>query len=100
MRPLRGIAYKIVSVVVFIVMSSLIKATAQHVPAGQSVFFRSFFALPVIVAWLVMRGEMTTGLRASNPLGHVWRGFGKALRRGNRGEGHDIVQDETYLRQC
>lgn len=74
MRPLRGIAYKIVSVVVFIVMSSLIKATAQHVPAGQSVFFRSFFALPVIVAWLVMRGEMTTGLRASNPLGHVWRG--------------------------
>ena len=74
MRPLRGIAYKIVSVVVFIVMSSLIKATAQHVPAGQSVFFRSFFALPVIVAWLVMRGEMTTGLRASNPLGHLWRG--------------------------
>lgn len=74
MRPLRGIAYKIVSVVVFIVMSSLIKATAHHVPAGQSVFFRSFFALPVIVAWLVMRGEMTTGLRASNPLGHVWRG--------------------------
>lgn len=74
MRPLRGIAYKFVSVVVFIVMSSLIKATAQHVPAGQSVFFRSFFALPVIVAWLVMRGEMTTGLRASNPLGHLWRG--------------------------
>ncbi len=74
MRPLRGIAFKVVSVVVFIVMAALIKTTAQHVPAGQTVFFRSFFALPVIVAWLVLRGEMGSGLRASNPLGHFWRG--------------------------
>lgn len=75
MRPLRGIAYKVVSVIVFITMASLIKATAPEVPSGEAVFFRSFFAMPVIVVWLAMRGELTTGFRASNPLGHVWRGL-------------------------
>lgn len=75
MRPLRGITYKLVSVLIFIVMSSLIKSTADHVPAGQAVFFRSFFAIPVIVAWLAIRRELSTGLRTRAPLGHVWRGF-------------------------
>lgn len=75
MRPLRGITLKLCSVLVFIVMSSMIKATADHVPAGQAVFFRSAFAIPVIVAWLALRRELATGLRAVNPIGHVWRGF-------------------------
>lgn len=74
MRPLRGIALKLASVMVFIVMASLIKATAQHIPAGQAVFFRSFFAIPVIMAWLAWRKELSTGLKTVQPLGHVWRG--------------------------
>ena len=74
MRPLRGIAFKLGSVLVFIVMASLIKATSAHVPPGQAVFFRSFFAIPVIVAWLIWRRELPTGLRATAPMGHVWRG--------------------------
>jgi drug/metabolite transporter (DMT)-like permease len=74
MRPLRGIAFKIASVMVFIVMASLIKSTAQHVPAGQAVFFRSFFAIPVIMGWLAWRHELRTGLKTVQPLGHVWRG--------------------------
>lgn len=74
MRPLRGIALKLASVMVFIVMASLIKSTAQHVPAGQAVFFRSFFAIPVIMAWLAWRKELSTGLKTVQPLGHVWRG--------------------------
>ena len=75
MRPLRGIAYKVVSVIVFITMASLIKATAARVPSGEAVFFRSFFAMPVIIAWLAIRRELSTGFRASNPMGHVWRGL-------------------------
>ncbi len=74
MRPLRGIALKLASVMVFIVMASLVKSTAQHVPAGQAVFFRSFFAIPVIVAWLAWRKELSTGLKTGQPLGHIWRG--------------------------
>ncbi len=75
MRPLRGIAYKVVSVIVFITMASLIKATAARVPSGEAVFFRSVFAMPVIIVWLAMRRELATGFRASHPLGHVWRGL-------------------------
>ena len=82
MRPLRGIALKLGSVLVFIVMASLIKATAQHVPAGQAVFFRSFFAMPVIVVWLIWRQELATGLKANAPMGHVWRGVVGTLAMG------------------
>jgi drug/metabolite transporter (DMT)-like permease len=81
-RPLRGIALKLASVLVFIVMASLIKATAQHVPSGQAVFFRSFFAIPVIVVWLIWRQELATGLRANAPMGHVWRGVVGTLAMG------------------
>jgi drug/metabolite transporter (DMT)-like permease len=63
-RPLRGIALKLGSVICFIVMASLIKATSAHVPAGEAVFFRSFFAIPVIVVWLAYRRELATGFRA------------------------------------
>lgn len=74
-RPLRGIALKVASVLVFITMSSVIKATADHVPPGEAVFFRSLFAMPVILVWLAARRELATGLGTSNPFGHVWRGL-------------------------
>jgi drug/metabolite transporter (DMT)-like permease len=75
MQPLRGILLKVMSVCVFVAMASLIKATSEHVPPGQAVFFRSFFAIPVIVVWLMVRRELSTGLRTSNPLSHFWRGL-------------------------
>jgi drug/metabolite transporter (DMT)-like permease len=75
MRPLRGILYKVVSVLVFTVMAALIKATADAIPPGQAVFARSLFALPVIVVWLAAQGELRTGLRTADPLGHFWRGL-------------------------
>jgi drug/metabolite transporter (DMT)-like permease len=82
MRPMRGIFYKLCSVVTFIVMTSLIKATADHVPPGQAVFFRSLLAMPVILIWLVMRGELRSGLRTKAPMGHVWRGVVGTLAMG------------------
>ena len=75
MRPLRGILLKLGSVTVFIVMSSLIKAVSGHVPPGESVFFRSLFAMPVILVWLAVRGDLRAGLSTTMPLGHVWRGL-------------------------
>ena len=82
MQPLRGILFKLGSVMVFIVMASLIKAVAGRVPPGQTVFFRSFFAIPVIVAWLAMRKEMSSGFRVVSPMGHVWRGAMGTLAMG------------------
>jgi len=75
MQPLRGIALKVASVTVFVAMASLIKAASREVPPGEAVFFRSFFAIPVILVWLAMQGHLHDGLRTRNPLAHVWRGL-------------------------
>lgn len=75
MQPLRGIFFKVISVCVFMAMASLIKAASDEVPPGQAVFFRSFFALPIILGWLAMRHELRDGWKTSNPMGHVWRGL-------------------------
>jgi drug/metabolite transporter (DMT)-like permease len=75
MQPLRGIAYKLIAVMCFITMQSLVKWVSSDVPAGESVFFRSLFALPIIIGWLAMRGDLRTGLRVARPMAHVWRGF-------------------------
>lgn len=75
MSPFKGIALKLCSVILFVVMSSLIKAASDAVPPGQAVFFRSLFAIPVILTWLAVRGDLRTGLRVTSPMGHFWRGF-------------------------
>ncbi|WP_417628161.1 DMT family transporter [Pararhodobacter aggregans] len=75
MRPIRGIVFKLISVTLFIVMSSLVKSVSDSIPPGETVFFRSLFAIPVILAWLAFRGELRTGLKVSRPLGHLWRGM-------------------------
>lgn len=73
-NSLTGIAYKIASVCVFVVMASLLKAS-QGVPAGQLVFFRSFFAILPVIIYLVWRGELAAGLKTERPLSHLWRGL-------------------------
>ena len=72
-NPLTGIAFKVVSVVAFIGMTSLIKASGQ-VPAGQIVFFRSFFAMPPILLFLAYRRELRTALHTKRPFNHFARG--------------------------
>lgn len=75
MQPLRGIVFKVLSVCMFMGMASLIKAASADVPPGQAVFFRSFFALPIILGWLAIRGELRHGWKTKNPMGHFWRGL-------------------------
>tara|TARA_R110002049_G_scaffold117332_2_gene270521 strand:- start:103400 stop:104338 length:939 start_codon:yes stop_codon:yes gene_type:complete len=74
-RPALGIALKIMAILLFTFMSAIIKAIADDVPSGQAVFFRSFFAIPVILIWLAQRGKLSVGLKTRNPMGHVWRGL-------------------------
>lgn len=75
MNPVRGILLKLCAVLLFSIMAALIKASAPHVPPWQAVFFRSFFALPVILIWIASRGTIREGLRVSDPISHFWRGF-------------------------
>ncbi len=74
MRPLTGITLKIISVCAFVGMSSCIKA-APGVPAGQVVFFRSFFAILPVVLMLAWRRELATALQTTRPFGHITRGL-------------------------
>ncbi|MFK7940148.1 MAG: DMT family transporter [Roseovarius sp.] len=75
MNPVKGIVLKLIAVVLFIIMAALIKAASDSVPPGQAVFFRSVFAIPVILAWLAWRHDLRTGLKVASPMGHFWRGF-------------------------
>jgi len=75
LNPLRGIGLKICSVLVFVAMAVCIKASAPHVPPGERVFFRSLFAIPVILVWLAWSGNLRHGLDTLHPMGHVWRGL-------------------------
>ncbi|WP_278922043.1 DMT family transporter [Pseudophaeobacter profundi] len=74
-RPMMAISLKVAAIGMFTGLSALIKAVSEVVPAGEAVFFRSFFAIPVIVVWLAMRGDLRHGLRTQKPMGHVWRGL-------------------------
>lgn len=74
-RPALGVGLKITAILLFTCMSAIIKSLADDVPAGESVFFRSFFAIPVILIWLAQRGKLKSGLKTKNPMGHVWRGL-------------------------
>lgn len=59
----------------FVAMAATVKAVAGLVPTGEIVFFRSFFALPVILVWFALQGPLIEGIRTARPLYHVWRGL-------------------------
>ncbi|MEW2912007.1 DMT family transporter [Leisingera sp. JC11] len=74
-RPVLAVLLKVTAIALFTALSGIIKATSETVPAGEAVFFRSFFAIPVIVAWLAARGQLRQGLITRKPMFHVWRGL-------------------------
>ncbi|MEX0311002.1 MAG: DMT family transporter, partial [Tateyamaria sp.] len=74
-KPGTAIALKLVAVFLFMVMAAMIKVATQNVPSGQAVFFRSFFAMPIIVAWIGRAGERREALTPNNLTGHIWRGL-------------------------
>lgn len=73
-NPLRAIGLKIASVAVFVGMATLIKL-AGPLPAGQVAFFRSFFAIPPILIFFMLRSELPGVLATSRPFSHIARGM-------------------------
>lgn len=74
-RPLYGIGLKVLSVMVFVGMQTCLKAVGDDVPAGQLVFFRSFFALIPVVIYLWWLGDLGTALSTDDVGGHFIRGI-------------------------
>jgi drug/metabolite transporter (DMT)-like permease len=73
-NPMRGIALKVSSVVVFLAMQTFIKLAGSDIPPGQVTFCRSFFALFPIMAYLAYRQQLRAALYTANPVGHLKRG--------------------------
>lgn len=74
-NPMRGIGLKLVSVAIFVAMSAVIKVLDGRIPPGEVVFFRSAFAVPVILVWLWVTHSFGSGLSTGNYMGHFWRGL-------------------------
>ncbi|KUJ78147.1 hypothetical protein AVO45_09335 [Ruegeria marisrubri] len=73
-RPVLAVVLKLSALFLFTSMSALVKALSEDFPPGEMVFFRSLFAIPVIVLWLISRGELAQGFVVRKPMGHFWRG--------------------------
>ena len=75
MHPFKAIGLKLISALLFAAMSALVRQLGDVAPVGQMVFFRSAFAiLPVVVIYAI-RGELSTAVRTSRPLGQLGRGL-------------------------
>lgn len=74
MHALKGIALQVGATFLFTIMSALVRIVSDHVPTGEVVFSRSFFALFPLLALLAWRGEISAAVRTAHPLGHIARG--------------------------
>lgn len=69
-----GIVLKILATLAFTLMSVMAKLSAERYPLAEIVFFRSAFALAVVLAWLARRGGFPASLATDRPVGHFGRG--------------------------
>lgn len=74
MNPLRGILFKILAVAAASAMAACVKAVLDDIPAPEAVFFRSAFALPPLLIFYAIRGELYGGFRVKSPRAHLIRG--------------------------
>ncbi|MCB5176539.1 MULTISPECIES: DMT family transporter [Microvirga] len=75
MKPLLGISLKVLSALVFTMMSATLKTLMARYPVGEVVFFRSAFALLPLLAWLAWQGDLINAVRTDNVRGHFLRGL-------------------------
>ncbi|KLK90364.1 membrane protein [Microvirga vignae] len=75
MKPLLGISLKVLSALVFTMMSAVLKTLMDRYPTGEVVFFRSSFAILPLWLWLAWKGDLINGLRTKTVVGHFKRGF-------------------------
>ncbi|QCG90631.1 DMT family transporter [Azospirillum sp. TSH100] len=68
-----GIMLRLVSAGLFVVMSLFVRLASVEAPVGQIVFYRSAFALPPIIAYLMWRRQFPSALKTRQPVGHLKR---------------------------
>ena len=71
-RPMKGIALKVLHVAMYMVMLTIIKAV-EGVPNWELMFFRVFFAILPIAVYLGLKGELRASLKTKRHGGHLLR---------------------------
>ena len=74
MHLYKAIGLKIISALLFAVMSALVRLMGEVTPVGQLVFFRSLFAIAPVVIIYAYRGELRRAIYTKRPLGQLGRG--------------------------
>ncbi len=77
-QPSLGVALKIISTIVFTLMSTLVKLASADYPIGEIMFFRSFFALIPVIVWMVARGIFPAALYTTRLHRHFFRSLAGA----------------------
>ena len=75
MNVVKGVVFKLISALLFAVMSALVRQLGDVAPVGQMVFFRSAFAIVPVVVIYALRGELMTAVRTGRPFGQFGRGL-------------------------
>ena len=70
---LKGIGLRLLATFLMTAMSAAVRVTADTVPLGQLIFWRSFLALFPICLYMVWRREFPSALRTKHPRLHVTR---------------------------
>src|SRR6202035_5954817 len=70
----KGIVLKLISAVLFAVMSALSRYLGARYPIGEVVFYRSAFAIVPVMLVYAWRGELASVVRTERPLGQAGRG--------------------------
>jgi drug/metabolite transporter (DMT)-like permease len=69
----KGIVLKLISAVLFAVMSALIRYLGARYPIGEVVFYRSAFAMVPVMLVYALRGELAAVVRTERLLGQAGR---------------------------
>lgn len=75
MNALKGILLKLGSILLFALMSAMIRWLGDRVPVGQVVFFRAAFGAVPVVAIYLWRRQLVAAIRTERTFGHVGRGL-------------------------
>src|SRR5213076_3412987 len=75
MNVVKAISLKVMSALLLAVMSALVRFLGEKYPVGQTMFFRSAFAIAPVIVIYAWRRELGAAVRTTRPFGHVGRGL-------------------------
>ena len=74
-RLFKALSFKLISALLFAVMSALVRLLGDVAPVGQMVFFRSAFAILPVAVIYALRGELMSAVITRRPFGQLGRGL-------------------------